>query len=901
MKIKRLKLPRLLLWTFNKAGMKKPNYFISFFTFLLLVLTSISTLAQGGNLTIDATYAIAEGTTEEYNGLSVTNNGSLNVNGTLIVNGNISMGNQAEFTMGQNAVVIVRGDFEAGNKVNISVSSYLIIGGSFTKSGSAGKETISIENGNIYILGEVSGWESIEPCPAYDGLTESEQNDCQYGDESSLEENYEWLPPEISEKLNCFNVDTPEDIAACDGATVNFSVSEIEDVNYQWQFKSSASASFENIGTNSNILEVNVDSGMDGYQYRVKVKPQNTQSTCKISFSQPAVLTIPAGFTWTGNSDSNWNNSANWLCGILPDINSSVLIPATAIRTPTVFNGNFAAVKNIEIETNAFITLAGGTLEVAGNITGWGKIDATHGNLIFSGNSSQTIPSALLLNNTLESLEIDNSAGVIANSEIDIIKKLKVTQGVLKLNQALRLISNDTITALIDGSGNGSIDGAVTMQRYLDPAFGYKYFSSPFSNSIVGDFASYVDLTSTFPLFYTYDENRQDGDSNDLSGWTAYTSTHDALEHLSGYALNFGSGNSAKTIELTGMVNNGHFSRILENHDRTFTKGFNLVGNPYPSPIDWDKTGWTKTNIDDAIYFFHSSGEQFSGSYSSYVNGISSDGNTSSIIPSMQGFFVHVSDDPAGNYPVSASLGVTNSVRVTNFDQEFHKQQVSSKSLIRLAATINGDQKDQLVFYSGFNSSPAFDSELDALKLFNTNPAIPNFYSISGEQKISINSIDFNTENSAIPLGLQIQKDATVTFDISELENIDPSLNIYLKDKVTNQIKNLREAALEIHLNKGQYDHRFFLIISSERPENISLQTEAFRSFNSSDSYNIQMNLKKTDSGILSIANMNGQIIKRYEVSGMDSISLKGILSSGIYVATYSSKSTTFTKKIIIP
>ena len=45
-----------------------------------------------------------------------------------------------------------------------------------------------------------------------------------------------------------------------------------------------------------------------------------------------------------------------------------------------------------------------------------------------------------------------------------------------------------------------------------------------------------------------------------------------------------------------------------------------------------------------------------------YVNGISSDGTASNIIPSMQGFLVHVSD---GAYPVTGTLGVNNNVRIT--------------------------------------------------------------------------------------------------------------------------------------------------------------------------------------------------------------------------------------------
>ena len=50
----------------------------------------------------------------------------------------------------------------------------------------------------------------------------------------------------------------------------------------------------------------------------------------------------------------------------------------------------------------------------------------------------------------------------------------------------------------------------------------------------------------------------------------------------------------------------------------TYTKGFNLVGNPYPSAIDWDAaSGWTKTNIDNAVYYFKASAtDQYGGTYS---------------------------------------------------------------------------------------------------------------------------------------------------------------------------------------------------------------------------------------------------------------------------------------------
>ncbi len=49
------------------------------------------------------------------------------------------------------------------------------------------------------------------------------------------------------------------------------------------------------------------------------------------------------------------------------------------------------------------------------------------------------------------------------------------------------------------------------------------------------------------------------------------------------------------TLDLTDTVNNGSVTVTLYNHNYTYTKGMNLVGNPYPSAIDWNAaSGWTR-------------------------------------------------------------------------------------------------------------------------------------------------------------------------------------------------------------------------------------------------------------------------------------------------------------------
>ncbi|WP_186774550.1 hypothetical protein, partial [Chitinophaga pinensis] len=124
-----------------------------------------------------------------------------------------------------------------------------------------------------------------------------------------------------------------------------------------------------------------------------------------------------------------------------------------------------------------------------------------------------------------------------------------------------------TRTALIDGSGVGSVLGSVTIQRYRPNSFGYVYLSSPLNAATVNEFSDDVNLNSSFPSFYRYVENRTS------SGWVSYTAASGILASMVGYAGNLGTSMSPVTLDMTGTVNNGTITApTLTNNNQPIPK-----------------------------------------------------------------------------------------------------------------------------------------------------------------------------------------------------------------------------------------------------------------------------------------------------------------------------------------
>ena len=402
------------------------------------------------------------------------------------------------------------------------------------------------------------------------------------------------------------------------------------------------------------------------------------------------------------------------------------------------------------------------------------------------------------------SLTLDGAGGASLRLSraltISEILTLGGSGNVITNGQALTLSSSSAGTALVVNAGTGVVNGAATVQRYINPSqnagAGYRHYSAPVSNTTLADLAApgfapelsqaaaynsspTPGLVTPFPNIFGYDESRVNTVTNDLSafnkGWFAPTAAAMQVGH--GYTVNIP---ASSTVDFVGTLNNGDLVRTLGRSGGT-NGGWHLVGNPYPAPLDYSQVAPAdRSNLDAGMYVFESTG-QYAGNYRSYVNGV----GANALLASSQGFFVRVS---AGQ--TSGSLTFRNSQRVTNPATQTTFRRGAADTRPQLQLTLQGGSlNDELYVYAEAGATTGVDSEFDAVKLPNTHGL--NVAALAGADALAINGLPVLTTATVVPLHVGVPAAGSYTFEAAALRNFNGT--VYLRDAVTGQQHDLRQ------------------------------------------------------------------------------------------------------------
>jgi hypothetical protein len=238
------------------------------------------------------------------------------------------------------------------------------------------------------------------------------------------------------------------------------------------------------------------------------------------------------------------------------------------------------------------------------------------------------------------------------------------------------------------------------------------------------------------------------------------------------------------TKEFVGNLNNGalDYGLTFSGTDASL-KGFNLVGNPYPSSIDWRAaSGWIRTGLNSTgggydMWSWNPAANNYGVYNSADADGVGTNSVTRTIAP-MQGYFVQAAD--GGN------LSMNNEVRVPDGAGNWFKstkQEVSKVSLFVKSDAGYGSDEIQLRF--GYA-----ENENGARKLFSKVAEAPGLYMASEGDYLSVLYLTSTEENPAVPLlftpGMDGNYTLNCSFDESKFETV------MLEDRQTHDIQNMK-------------------------------------------------------------------------------------------------------------
>jgi hypothetical protein len=280
---------------------------------------------------------------------------------------------------------------------------------------------------------------------------------------------------------------------------------------------------------------------------------------------------------------------------------------------------------------------------------------------------------------------------------------------------------------------------------------------------------------------YGYNESRVTASGNPGSqdfdqGFYSPAATSEALEVTRGYTVNI---SGQAKVDFVGTLNNGTLPVTGLARGSQTQSGWHLRGNPYPSPLDWASlvNNGRATNLENALYVFKSSG-QYSGTYTTYVNGQSTNSGTN-VLPLGQGFLVRTVAGQTG------SITFSNADRVTTPNPTpFQRGTADTRPQLTLALG-NATTRTQAVVYFEQGATAGFDRAFDAHAL----PA-PNGLTLTSEsaaaEPLAINGqAALSGADVLVPLRIASRTAGTYTLAVDELQNFPSNYRAYLRDALT--------------------------------------------------------------------------------------------------------------------
>jgi hypothetical protein len=441
---------------------------------------------------------------------------------------------------------------------------------------------------------------------------------------------------------------------------------------------------------------------------------------------------------WLASAKSSvWEATGNWSENSTPGASNNVIVPDVS-TDPIISNDPSAPAlcDKLTIEPDAALTIsAGKALTVNDDFVNEGTLTIS---------SSSSVTGSLIIN------------GAITN-EGNIFSQRSFPQS----SQAWHMLAAPVASGIVTNSFNPGENDA--FYAWLEP--------SP------GTWVNYKN-TSSSPTF-----GEVNGGDNFVPG--------------KGYLVAYTGENITKTF--TGTLNTGSVNFVLKNSGGlkawNFITGWNLIGNPYSSGIDWNLA--TRTQFqDNYAYIYNPNKDGGAG----YVD-IDGDSENAYIGPHQAFFVLATTSANDQNFTFTNAMQVHDGVFLKN-----------SNAVSGIALRLSNDQYyDETTIRIRENALYLRDRQ-DAVKMFSFDAQVPQLYSISEDEiPLSVNSLPDVSPEKAIALGMQLPSDGQFTLSLQQFHEFMASSGIYLEDRLSGAIHKLCNAAYSFNAEAGEITDRFYL------------------------------------------------------------------------------------------
>lgn len=415
---------------------------------------------------------------------------------------------------------------------------------------------------------------------------------------------------------------------------------------------------------------------------------------------------------------------------------------------------------------------------------------------------------------------------------------------------------DDKITIESDGSlvqtklSNGNSNNKAIAKRMVNmKTLDYTYWSSPLKDQVLLNTLN-INATNSSGGFSPGTPNNRIYEYNEVND--KFRGTADStFVPAKGYAIRgkakYGNTLKLDTLSFRGNLHNGDYTIQIQKSKNTLVggisteHGYNLIGNPYPSNIDFDKfhdldngTGvknstlilgkaWFWTNIPGAPATQGGSAYT-ANNYATYslsggAPATSSDDIESPIptkfIKVAQGFIVQMrTAAPTVNTPNVGTLKFNNSIRSNDSSSYFYNNNKQAESglnryWVKLVAPNNVANTILLAHLD--NASNDYDPDYDAELL---TVGDDSFYSKLNAQKLQIQARNNPLNNNdVINLGTKYSMNGTYKIKLGNREGVFKSTQkIYLLDKLNNTYTDITSQDYTFTASKGLDENRFEIV-----------------------------------------------------------------------------------------